>query len=339
MLRYRVTRRVLPVITRFNVSVSEHRSCSKWLAERNKRIQTAPPGSLDIKASMEKVITIQILLVWLWYNLIHMIYHTHYIHFIRALFSMSVKPSFPPSANPDIAIVKLRCHVRSATAAEVIMGFCWSFLDSLYRWWFQTFDRFLLCTLQGINISHLGKRKLIFKTVLERDMLVPRRVIFSFFVWDPGIIIISPDIYSILPLTRGDDPIWLYNMFISSVAHGRWSNLTDIYFQMLSTYLVCSFFRLAYTTNHCDIVVLKALKADQRWLRHWVPECMDVKDTFAFHASKALCFCLQTKLTADALAKLEDHRCAESSCCFALDLYTQCLSDLPSCRNKDQKKQ
>ena len=31
-------------------------------------------------------------------------------------------------------------------------------------------------TLQGINISHLGKRKLIFKTALERDMLVPRRV-------------------------------------------------------------------------------------------------------------------------------------------------------------------
>jgi len=95
---------------------------------------------------------------------------------------MSVKPSFPPSANPDIAIVKLRCHVRSATAAEVIRGFCRSFLDSLYRWWFQTFDRFLLCALQGINISHLGKRKLIFKTVLERDMLVPGRVIFSFFV-------------------------------------------------------------------------------------------------------------------------------------------------------------
>ena len=31
-------------------------------------------------------------------------------------------------------------------------------------------------TLQGINISHLGKRNLIFKTALERDMLVPRRV-------------------------------------------------------------------------------------------------------------------------------------------------------------------
>ena len=83
---------------------------------------------------------------------------------------------------------------------------------------------------------------------------------------------------------------------------------------MLSTYLVCSFFRLAYTTNHCDIVVLKALKADQRWLRHWVG---------VHGCQRHLCFscfksslnsCLQTKLTADALAKLEDHRCAESSC-------------------------
>jgi len=34
----------------------------------------------------------------------------------------------------------------------------------------------MIGTLQGINISHLGKRKLIFKTALERDMLVPRRV-------------------------------------------------------------------------------------------------------------------------------------------------------------------
>jgi len=32
---------------------------------------------------------------------------------------------------------------------------------------------------QGINISHLGKRKLIFRPALERDMLVPRRVPYS----------------------------------------------------------------------------------------------------------------------------------------------------------------
>ena len=38
-----------------------------------------------------------------------------------------------------------------------------------------------LCTLHKINISHLGKGKLIFKTALERDMLVPRRVYTSFF--------------------------------------------------------------------------------------------------------------------------------------------------------------
>ena len=33
-----------------------------------------------------------------------------------------------------------------------------------------------ICTLQGINISHLGKRKLIFKNALVGDMLIPRRV-------------------------------------------------------------------------------------------------------------------------------------------------------------------
>ena len=32
-------------------------------------------------------------------------------------------------------------------------------------------------TLQGINISHLGKRKIIFKMPFLRDMLVPWRVI------------------------------------------------------------------------------------------------------------------------------------------------------------------
>ena len=31
-------------------------------------------------------------------------------------------------------------------------------------------------TLQGINISHLGKRKIIFKMPFLGDMLVPRRV-------------------------------------------------------------------------------------------------------------------------------------------------------------------
>ena len=34
-------------------------------------------------------------------------------------------------------------------------------------------------TLQGINISHLGKRTIIFKMPLLRDMLVPWRVSFS----------------------------------------------------------------------------------------------------------------------------------------------------------------
>jgi len=34
-------------------------------------------------------------------------------------------------------------------------------------------------TLQGINISHLGKRKIIFKMPFLRDMLVPWRVNFQ----------------------------------------------------------------------------------------------------------------------------------------------------------------
>ena len=32
-----------------------------------------------------------------------------------------------------------------------------------------------ICTVQGTNISHLGKRKIIFKMSLKGDMLVPRR--------------------------------------------------------------------------------------------------------------------------------------------------------------------
>ena len=41
-------------------------------------------------------------------------------------------------------------------------------------------------TLQGINISHLGKRKIVFKMPFWGDMLVPWRVIFAgsmFFLW------------------------------------------------------------------------------------------------------------------------------------------------------------
>ena len=37
----------------------------------------------------------------------------------------------------------------------------------------------LLFTLQGINISHLGKRKIIFKMPFLGDMLVPWRVLVS----------------------------------------------------------------------------------------------------------------------------------------------------------------
>ena len=39
-------------------------------------------------------------------------------------------------------------------------------------------------TLQEINISHLGKRKIIFKMPFLGDMLVPWRVV----IWDLGVI-------------------------------------------------------------------------------------------------------------------------------------------------------
>ena len=37
-------------------------------------------------------------------------------------------------------------------------------------------------TLQETNISHLGKRKIIFKTAVVGDMVVPRRVFISHMV-------------------------------------------------------------------------------------------------------------------------------------------------------------
>ena len=41
-------------------------------------------------------------------------------------------------------------------------------------------DEDLLITLQGTNISHLGKRKIIFKSALGWDMLISKRVIINF---------------------------------------------------------------------------------------------------------------------------------------------------------------
>ena len=40
-------------------------------------------------------------------------------------------------------------------------------------------SRYFQLTLQGTNISHLGKRKIIFKSALGRDILVPRRNIYK----------------------------------------------------------------------------------------------------------------------------------------------------------------
>ena len=45
--------------------------------------------------------------------------------------------------------------------------------------WFQCFQIYNEYTLQGINISHLGKRKMIFKPDFWWDILVPRRVFYK----------------------------------------------------------------------------------------------------------------------------------------------------------------
>ena len=47
------------------------------------------------------------------------------------------------------------------------------------RLWIKFSNHSDLITLQGTNISHLGKRKIIFKSALGWDMLVPRRVFTS----------------------------------------------------------------------------------------------------------------------------------------------------------------
>ena len=65
----------------------------------------------------------------------------------------------------------------------------WASYGAILQWTAETSPREITktvsncrITLQGINISHLGKWKLTFKTALERDMLVPRRVLFNGFV-------------------------------------------------------------------------------------------------------------------------------------------------------------
>ena len=40
-------------------------------------------------------------------------------------------------------------------------------------------ERLATTTLQGINISHLGKRNIIFKMPFFGDMLIPWRVLFN----------------------------------------------------------------------------------------------------------------------------------------------------------------
>ena len=51
-------------------------------------------------------------------------------------------------------------------------------------------------TLQGINISYLGKRKIIFKSAFLWDMLVPWRVYHTWILWVPEW---NPPIFNSIP--------------------------------------------------------------------------------------------------------------------------------------------
>ena len=58
----------------------------------------------------------------------------------------------------------------NTTATSSVWDTCW--------WFFEIWQNQLgnACTLKGTNISHLGKRKIIFKMPFSGDMLVPWRV-------------------------------------------------------------------------------------------------------------------------------------------------------------------
>ena len=77
-----------------------------------------------------------------------------------------------------------------ASTYFILPVFVWVSYVFLSSWaaagkWGGTFHQILVshfcwpCTLQETNISHLGKRKIIFKRALVGDMLLPRRVIFD----------------------------------------------------------------------------------------------------------------------------------------------------------------
>ena len=47
----------------------------------------------------------------------------------------------------------------------------------------------IVCTLQEINLSHLGKRKIILKYAYQGDMLIPWRVIVNYFALGVSILL------------------------------------------------------------------------------------------------------------------------------------------------------
>ena len=99
------------------------------------------------------------------------------------------------------------------------------------------------CTLQEINISHLGKRKIIFEMDFSGDMLVPRRV------------------YNRSPFSSSEIPPHKTNQPSNALKTHHWELWSGWWFQMCFIFtptwrddpfwLIC--FKWVETTNWCDV--------------------------------------------------------------------------------------
>ena len=92
------------------------------------------------------------------------------------------------NVDPDQVPLSILGAVKSSyiksvgLAATIWMSLTWSTWSSMKSTWslLNLYIRKIRSTLQGINISHLGKRKIIFKMPFLGDMLVPWRVTSKF---------------------------------------------------------------------------------------------------------------------------------------------------------------
>ena len=115
-----------------------------------------------------------------------------YICIIRSMGSLPTfpqihqKPGIPRKSRNTWSVAYLCLKHLQVDKHGVMISFVCSrwyvyrFYHSKSPWnspWFgESLYIFCPTTFQGTNISHLGKRKLIFKSILGGDMLVPRRV-------------------------------------------------------------------------------------------------------------------------------------------------------------------